>query len=211
MIKDLNELPETSKYISRIGAETRSLLKCVVTEKVGNYWQDIAIIRFERSGDIDAPPGYEPSPGEIELIKAEFATIDWPSSTYINLNDKNIPDIYTDADPKDRFEFYDLGGNIVMLQVKVVKKGEKSYIPITKWTDSQYRFAEPENKLPLFGLETLKDHTTVFINEGANAARICAKIANGEGEYKNHPWQKELSEAASVGFIGGALSPLRTY
>lgn len=209
-LKDLNDLPETSKYIARIGAETRSLLKAVVTEKIGNYFTDIAIIRFDRSGDIEAPPGYEPSPGEIELIKAEFEAIDWPSSTYINLNDNNIPEIYTNADPKDRFEFYDLGGNIVMLQVKIVKKGEKSYVPITKWSDGEYRFAEPENKIPLFGLETIKDHTTVFINEGANAARICAMISRGEGEYKNHPWQKELSEAASVGFIGGALSPLRT-
>lgn len=209
-LKNLTDLPETSKYLSRIGAETRSLLKAVVTEKIGNYFTDIAIIRFDRDGTVEAPPGYEPSAGEIDLIKQEFAEIDWPSSAYINLNDKNIPDIYKEADPKDKFEFYDLGGNIVMLQVKIVKKGEKSYIPITKWSDGEYRFAEPENKIPLFGLETLGNHTTVFINEGANAARVCKMIANGEGEYKNHPWQKELSEAASVGFIGGALSPLRT-
>lgn len=207
-IKDLNDLPETSKYLSRIGAETRSLLKAVVTEKIGNYFTDLAIIRFDRSGEIEAPPGYAPSASEIELIKSEFAGVDWPTSTYINLNDKNLPDIYTEADPKDRFEFYDLGGNITMLQVKFIRKGEKSYVPITKWSDGEYRFAEPENKIPLFGLETLKDHTSVFISEGANAARMCQRIANGE--FPDHPWARELSEAASVGFIGGALSPLRT-
>lgn len=210
MIKSLDDLPETSSYLSRINAEPRSLLKAVVSEKLGDYFTDLAVIRFSKDGEIDAPPGYEPNSAEIELIKQEFLEIDWPSQGYINLADQNIPEIYKNADPKDRFEFYDLGGNIIMLQVKIVKKGEKSYIPITKWSDGQYRFAEPDNKLPLFGLETLKNHSTVFINEGANAARICHKIAEGEGKYKDHPWQKELSEAASVGFIGGALSPSRT-
>ena len=210
MIKDLSELTETSAYLRRIGAETRSLFKAVITEKLGDYFTDVAIIKFTKDGDIDAPAQYEPSPGEIELIKEEFSKIEWPNSSYINLNDKNIPSIYTEANPKDRFEFCDLGGNIVMLQVKFVQKGQKSYVPITKWSDGEYRFLEPDNKLPLFGLETLKDHSTVFINEGANAARICHRIAMGEGEYKNHPWQKELSEAASVGFVGGALSPSRT-
>lgn len=210
MIKDLNELPETSKYLSRINAEPRSLLKAAVKEQIGDYWTDLAIIKFNKDGEVSAPPGYEPSSAEIELIKNEFLTIEWPSQSYINLEDKNLPSIYTEADPKDRFEFFDLGGNLTMLQVKFVKKGQKSYVPITKWSDGEYRFVEPENKLPLFGLETIKDHSTVFVSEGANAARICHKISIGEGEYKNHPWHKELSEAASVGFVGGALSPSRT-
>lgn len=211
MITSLYDLPDTSKYLNRIGAEPRSLLKAVVKEQLGQYWQDISIIKFERDGTVTVTEFVEkfsPTNAEQEAIKNEFQGIDWPTSKYINLGDRNLPDLYLEAEEKDRFVFHDAGGNVVMLQVKKVQKGSKSYIPITYWSDGQYRFAEPDGLIPLYGLDRLKGNTTVIIHEGASAARAGQRIA--DGEVPGHPWEVELSNAAHVGFIGGALSPHRT-
>lgn len=207
-INSIEDLKEASKYINRIGAKPRSLLTAVVTEKIGNYWNDLFIIKFERNGDVKAPAGYGPNESEAAKIKEEFLSIDWPSPVYTNLKDKNLPLLYKEAPEADKFEFYDVEGNIIMLQVRKEQKGEKSYIPITKFSDGEYRFMEPEEQLPLWGLDQLKNNTTVFIHEGAKAARFAREIA--EGKVPNHPWAMELANAAHLGFIGGALSPLRT-
>lgn len=208
MIKSLDELNETSKYLARINAEPRSLLKAVVKEQVGNYWTDIAIIKFAKEGDVSAPPGYEPTESEAERIKEEFSAIQWPSQNFISLNEKNLPDLYKDAPSEDRFEFYDVYGNITMLQVKKEQKGKKSYIPITLWSDGEFRLIEGEGLLPLFGLENIKDNTTAFIHEGAKSARKAQEIA--DGKHPDHPWAAELASAVHLGWIGGALSPNRT-
>lgn len=211
MITSLLDLPETSKYLTRINAEPRSLLKSVVMEQLGDYWQDISIIKFDRDGTIHVSAlkeKLEPTDSEAEAIKEEFAGIDWPTSKFIDLNDPNLPLIYTEAEEKDRFIFHDVNGNVVMLQVKKVKKGKKSYVPITVWSDGQYRYAEPETQLPLYGLDRLKGNTTCFIHEGGSAARAGQRIA--DGLEPDHPWATELSNAVHVGFVGGALSPHRT-
>lgn len=211
MIQSLFDLPETTKYLNRIGAEPRSLLKAVVREEVGDYWTDISIIKFDKDGTVtvlNMANSFSPTTAEAEAIKQEFSAIDWPSNKHIDLTDKNLPSLFVDADNKDKFVFHDVNGNVVMLQVKKVQKGKKSYIPITFWSDGQYRFTEPDGLLPLYGLDKVKGQTTVIIHEGAGAAKAGQDIADGKIKY--HPWEKELSNAAHVGFVGGALSPLRT-
>ena len=155
-INSLEDLRETSKYLNRIGAKPRSLLTAVVTEKIGNYWNDLFIVKFDKNGDVKAPSGYGPNDTEISRIKEEFSSIDWPSPVYANLKDKNLPDMYKETPKEDRFEFYDVDGNIIMLQIRKEQKGEKSYIPITKFSDGEYRFAEPDGQLSLWGLDQLK-------------------------------------------------------
>lgn len=198
----LTDFPTVKKYLVRIGAEERSLLKAVVREEVGSYWNDICVIRFTRTGDVTAPEGFMPTESEALRIKDELSSASWPEQIHINMKDKNLPALGGEV-----FEFKDTAGNITMLQVRKQQKGKKSYIPITKWSDGEYRYLEPENDLPLYGLENLKDNTTVFIHEGASAARAGAAIADGT---KAHPWATELAHAAHLGFIGGALSPERT-
>lgn len=207
-MKSLNDFDTVRKYLARINAEPRSLLKAVVKEQIGNYWIDLAIIKFSKLGDVEATEGYEPTSQELEAIKAELSTVTWPQCITIPEGYPGAPALVRDADPEDIYEFRDVNGNITMLQVRKVRKGEKSYIPVTYYDDDEYRFAEPEGLLPLYGLENLKNNTTVFISEGAKAARYGQLIA--DGKVPNHPWATELSYACHVGFVGGALSPART-
>jgi DNA polymerase III delta prime subunit len=206
-ISSLSEIKAAADFLARIGAEPRSLLKAVVTEPHGNYWIDKAIIKFDKMGNVETPVGWEPTTAERELIKAAFAEVKWPETVHIPL-DAKLPKMISDADPQDIFYFHDTNGNIVMMQLRVERKGERSYIPFTLWDDGEFRCLEPEGQLPLYGLDRLKDYKTVIIHEGAKAARMGQEIA--EGRHPDHPWATELSNACHLGFIGGALSPHRT-
>ena len=214
-ISSLNEIPEVNEYLRRIGAEPRSLLIAVVKKQHGRYFTDLAVIRFDREGNIDAPENYSPTETEAASIKTAFSDYEFPTQvTIAGLN--NLPPMLNTASGKNLFEFRDLNGLIIMLQVrKENEDGGKNYIPWTFWSDGEWRAAEPESALPLWGLDQLKNHSVVFIHEGAKAARamrdmIAAETKGAKAQLANHPWGEELCNAAHVGWIGGALSPART-
>lgn len=215
-IRSLNEVPAIAKYLSRIGAEPRSLRAAVVQERNGQYWSDTAIIHFQPSGKIDAPPLFAPTDQERKEIEVAWESIEWPSiRTLPSLHGVVLPDELQKVKPEDMFEFRNLNGDIVMLQARIVRKGERSYIPWTFWSDNEWRKMEPEGRLPLWGTEQLKEHSTVFIHEGAKAARemrdmVTAASPEMKKKLAAHPWGEELSSAAHIGWVGGALSPHRT-
>ena len=215
MIKSLNDLPAVRAYLSRIGAEPRSLKTAVVRQCHGSYWKDLAIIRFSKDGEVNCSNAeFSPTPPEVHAIQAELQQAKWPQLKLLQ-RVVNAPPMVKNADPKDLFEFRDSAGNIVMLQVRIERKGERAYVPWTYWDDDEWRCAEPDGPLPLYNAHLLKDASTVFIHEGAKAARYCQWMVNGETqEARNalamHPWGQELSGAVHLGWIGGALSPYRT-
>lgn len=215
-IESLSDLPHTKAYISRIGAEPRSLFKAVVREETGTgYWRDICIIRFDKKGDVSAPIGYEPDATELEKIKLEFSSIDWPEGEFIDPRDPKMPKMVTEADPKNVFWFKNEDGKIVMVQVRFDKRdGKKAYVPITKWSDGEFRFLEPEGALPLYGLENIRKHSTVLIVEGAKCARYVQWLSDGatpeaRKAREDHPWGDSLTNICVLGWCAGALSPSR--
>jgi hypothetical protein len=213
-IKSLTEINAVASYLRRIGAEPRSLRTAVVKESRGDYWEDIAIITINADGSVKAPDIYAPTEREKAAIEIDCQSVVWPQiKTLDRLRD--LPEEVASADEKDIFIFRNLQEEIVMLQLRMERKGEKSYIPYTYWDDEIWRRMEPEGPLPLWGMEQLKMHTTVFIHEGAKAARamremVEAKTPEMKALLASHPWGEELSHAAHLGWIGGALSPYRT-
>ena len=211
----ISSIPEVNEYLRRIGAEPRSLLIAVVKKQHGKYFTDLAVIRFDRDGNIDAPENYSPTETEAASIKTAFVDYEFPTQVTIT-GLHNLPPMLSAASWKNLFEFKNLDGQIIMLQVrKENDDGGKNYIPWTFWSDGEWRAAEPESALPLWGLDQLKDHSVVFIHEGAKAARamrdmIAAQTKDAKTQLANHPWGEELKNAAHVGWIGGALSPART-
>ncbi len=215
-VSSLTEIPAVREYLSRIGAEPRSLLTAVVREVQGKYWQDIAVIRFSRIGAVDCPSAWAPTESEATRLIAQFEEYDFPVQTKVNAL-TNLPKPLAEAEESKIFKFYDAEGqSILMVQLRVDQPdGDKNYVPYTYWSDGIWRAAEPEGLLPLWGLDQLKHNSTVFIHEGAKAARHAAWMVKGETREARealaaHPWGEELSGAAHVGWIGGALSPART-
>ncbi len=217
MISSMLELPSIAAYLSRIGAEPRSLRVAVVKESSGNYWTDVAIIRINtKDGSIEAPTGYEPTETEAVIIRQEVLAADWPSSIKLGKSFE-LPEELKTKDPEDLFELRDRSGKLIMIQERVTdrKEGCKRYISWSPWSDNIWRKAEPEGLLPLYGLEMVGDHTTIFLHEGAKSARSVMRLINPrtteeKAALEAHPWGRELSGAVHLGWIGGALSPSRT-
>lgn len=216
MIGCMTDLPAMASYLRRVGAEPRSLRVAVVKEQQGKYWTDLATIRLDnKSGEISAPDEYMPTDAEAAVIKTEVLGAEWPTPVVLGKT-YTLPDLLKDKDPEDIFELKDVRGNLIMLQHRMLtENGDKRYVPLSYWSDRKWRPMEPEGKLPLFGMETLGDNTTVFIHEGAKSARYMQRLINPrtreeEAALEHHPWGLELQGAAHLGWIGGALSPLRT-
>lgn len=204
----------------RIGAEGRSLRTAVVMEKAGKYWRDVAKIDIEKDGTVhvrdSSDPQYLPTESEAQRIKDECASFTWPEVKK-TMKLSNLPDELKNADPISLFEFRDVDKSILMLQQRIdnAKEGTKRYIPWTYFDDNIWRKMEPDGKLPLWGLDQLNDNSIIFIHEGAKAARAIREMVEGKtpearAALKAHPWGEELSNAAHLGWIGGALSPART-
>lgn len=213
-VKSLLDLPAVAEYLARIGAEPRSLRTAVVREQHGAYWTDKAVIKFTVEGAVDAPKMFAPTESEAARILVDVLGADWPRHKLLGATFE-MPEELRGVQEKDLFEFRDLEGRLIMLQHRALRKGERVYRPWTFWDDGVWRAAEPDGKLPLWGLDKLGDHTTVFVHEGAKAARFVQKLINpATAEEREaldcHPWGVELSAAAHLGWIGGALSPGRT-
>jgi hypothetical protein len=214
-IKNLMELQNISSYLNRIGAEPRSLKSAVVREEHGNYWRDLAVIRFTKDGDVKcSDPQYSATDIESAAIKEEFKKAEFPQIKKLKRIVKPSKMI-KEADPKDIFEFRDRDGSLLMLQVRMERKSKKSYVPWTYWDDDEWRMCEPDGMLPLYNANRLADAGVVFIHEGAKAARqiqdmIDAKTPDEKNRLASHPWGSELSGAVHVGWIGGAMSSHRT-
>ncbi len=216
-IKTINESRAVAAFLRRVGAEIRNIRKAVVIDKSDKYPRDVCTISFEDDGTVKySNKEYAPTPEEAEAIKQEFASITFPSV-------RRLPSVITppkmirDAVPENVFVFRGRDGLISLVQVRVdhVNGIDKNYVPWTYWSDDEWRAMEPEGKLPLFNEEKLKDASTVFIHEGAKAARhvqwmVEARTADAKKALAEHPWGEELAHAAHVGWIGGALNPHRT-
>ncbi|NDB93924.1 MAG: hypothetical protein EB165_04665 [Euryarchaeota archaeon] len=216
MISSLNDIPAVKAYLRRIGAEPRSLRTAVVRERYGSYWQDIAVIKVNKDGSVTCTNlEFAPREDELRDMASEILKTKFPELQPLAELPPMAKPPWGEVDPADLFEFRDLSGQITMLQVRKQRRGEKSYIPYTYWTDGEWRISEPDGPLPLYNLHRLNDATTVFIHEGAKAARHCQWLADAEtsearAAAEAHPWGRELSHAVHLGWVGGALSPSRT-
>lgn len=218
MIKSLNDIPSVRLYLERIGAEAKSLRKAVITKKAppgGGYAKEIATISIGKDGKVTCDKRYEPKPDEAQEIIDDCLAAVWPESvSATSLN--NLPV----DDPTEQnislFVFRDRLKNILLVQQRLDNdKGEKRYVAWSFWSDGIWRAVEPDGKLPLWGLDGLKDHSTVFIHEGAKSAKYVRWMVDGESREAQaalaaHPWRDELVGAAHIGWIGGALSPHST-
>jgi len=220
-ISDLSDIAAVRSYLNRIGATMRSMFRAVVQERDGNYFRDLATIHLDRqNGDITvtSPDGdaavYEPTDAERREIARDVVRVRWPAPVPL-MSLINLPPELKDAAPANIFEFRDAKGQIVMVQLRVENGGDKIYLPYTYYSDGRWRTMELDGPLPLWGQDKLQPGVTVFVHEGAKAARavqqmIEAKTREEQAKLAAHPWGRELTGATHVGWIGGALAAART-
>lgn len=220
IVTDLSDIPAIREYLNRVGARTRSMFSAVVAEQAGGYRRDLVTIRLNKVDGVitvtGEAEGYEPTDREAADIVAAVVGggLKWPEPIRLHRL-INLPPAIENAESEDIFEFRDRDDQIIMVQVRIANDdGGKEYRPYTYFDDEVWRCMEPEGLLPLWGLPQLKGNTTVFIHEGAKAARAMQRLIQGGREQEallaEHPWGQQLDGAAHLGWIGGALSPHRT-
>ena len=210
-ISQLNDVPSIALYLNRVGAKPRSIRVAVIEEQKGKYWEDRGYIRFDpvKRTVKASVADYEPTKEERETIEKDMGEYQWPSAKLLGKSFE-LPDALKGEPPDNIFEFRNPAGQLVMLQQRTDKLDRGKYRPWTYFDDGEWRSTEPDGDLPLWGMEHLKGHTTVFIHEGAKAARATHRLVNSAIALKTHPWGLDLSGAAHLGWIGGALNPSRT-
>ena len=215
-ISQLTDVPSIALYLGRIGAVPRSIRVAIIEDKKGKYWEDRAYVRFDPKARTVAASAddYAPSEEELEAIIKDMEVYQWPGSKLLG-KIYELPDALKGEPPDSLFEFRNKSGQLIMLQQRTEKTDRGKYRPWTCFDDDEWRMTEPDGPLPLWGMEHLKDHTTVFIHEGAKAARAMHRLVNPVTEadraaLKAHPWGQDMSGVAHLGWIGGALNPSRT-
>jgi len=185
-------------------------------DKPGKYQRTLATIRFGRDGSVRwDDDAYAPTELELNAIGGALRSVEFPTPVKLAALNDALPVELLNCPKENLFVFHDEEGKIVMLQQRIELQEGKRYVPWTYYSDGLWRRTEPEGALPLWGLPQLKEHSTVFIHEGAKAAKAVVEMLEGKTTKARaarllNPWVEELSNAAHLGWIGGALSPLRT-
>jgi Family of unknown function (DUF5906) len=212
----LQQMPTLRGYLNRVTATARSFRKFVVeAEGEGNYGN---VRRVTATISIDTQKGQlsiqgavdPPLPQEVEAIRLEIIGASWPRSTAARRG--QLPVELNAVSAEDIFEFATHDGNetTFVQQRRVDDAGTKSYLPWSFWNDGVWRQMEPDDLLPLYGLDRLEEYPTVYLHEGAKAARAAQRIADGANSPASaHPWRAELI-GCHLGWIGGAKNSHRT-
>lgn len=224
------DIPEVEIYRRRIGAEHRGMRKLAVVERAGKYPIDLAVIKFGDDGEIDAPEGFKPKDDEKAAIKAAWSRYKWPEHALFLFTGRELErDVsrfpFQRATPDCLYEYWDeRREHLLMVEERRDNEdGSKDFYPWTYWSDDIWRIAEPDI-LPLYNLPALKGAITVFVHEGAKAARSVHRLIADAGlasKWEGHPWGETLrgqgtGTVAHLGWTGGArrasatdFSPLR--
>jgi hypothetical protein len=231
ILNQLGDLLSIKSYKERIESENRhvevkanSINRLSIGEKHGifkQYWSEYAAIRFEKNGECkvhgEYKNDYAPTSEECCEFITEFGNYEFPTVKPLHsLRDIELPEELAQANSSDVYTFRNTDGQIIMLQQRVSDEKGK-YRPWTYWSDDKWRMTEPDfsTGLPLYNMDRLKDHSVVFIHEGAKAAHAVQRMIDKktfqlEEKFNNHPWADWLKSGVHVGWIGGATNPHRT-
>lgn len=208
--------PVLMGWLKSIGADLRNFKLAIVKQKIGQYHSEVAAINIAPDGTITCEKEQFVPPEDVQAaIKKEFDGKDFPHSIPIK-SLETAPEALRSADPADLFIFHNDAGSIIFVQKRWYDAdGERHYIPWSYWSDEKWRPMEPSDKLPIWGVEQLRSHTSVFLHEGAKAAKYVRWMVEGKTPearqaLEKHPWGNELKHAAHLGWVGGALAPQRT-
>lgn len=187
----------------------RTLFSATITTQSMGYEKEVSSIRFRRDGTIRAPGHLLPTTSEAADIERDIQAMSFPNQvTMAALSNANLPDLIKNAPDEKLFVFREPNnGPIRFIQVRIeLDNGDKRYVPQTYWDDGQWRAIEPENGLPIYGIDKVRKGDRVFLHEGAKAA----KAAEAIGRDPSHPWSQHFSTGVHVGWIGGAHHINRT-
>lgn len=202
MITPLENCKAVTDYINRLGAKWKTLFTANIEIESFGYMKEVSSIRFTRRGEVFCQQHLKPTEEEAEAIAEEVSRIQFPDIvTVAALSPASMSSLMLKATDEELFIFKNGSGEICFVQVRVeLDNGDKRYVPQTYWSDGEWRAVEPEEGLPIYGIEHVRPGDRVFLHEGAKAARAAQRIADGI----DHPFSSYFSTGKHVGWVGGA-------
>jgi hypothetical protein len=194
--------PSLRAYLTRVGAVEKNFQRYVIEEDdAGAYTRKrvLATVLIKNGTVKCDKEKYAPTEDERKLIEAEVLANPFP--TCIPATEAKLRKRMEGIDPSHYCVFRGQWKKSEILFVQLRIDGEKPDLPLTHWSDGEWRFMEPDGPLPLFGLEQIDANHTVFVHEGAKAARDVRTMLNKKSA---HPWAEYLKDGAHLGWAGGA-------
>ncbi len=230
----LTDIPAVVEYLESISdealgirAEMKGLLRAVLTAEGDNgYQRSLASIRFDRDGGVKLS-GHDLTEAELEKLKAKL-TADLAAKIAVGIKaadeakklprsiaatNRQLPDELQGVDPSTICRFLSPNGKrTLFIEQRIEEDFGKSFRPWTYFSDGEWRPCEPDDGLPLFGLEKLKPGKLhgearpwrAMLHEGAGKARAAENPPEG------HPWATSLGLYNHLAWAGGAYGTFRT-
>jgi hypothetical protein len=219
--------PALVRYLQRIGATPKNLRKFIVKEitytspKGKRYYDEKAIITISDDGVLDcSSPAYEPNKDE----KAELT--ETVLKDYLANKPKQIDGTLSSAEGEVVEELVRRGIDrkniwicmntartaVRWMQYRAYDGKDKSYYPISFWSDGEWRTYEPDGPLAFWKPMQKRGCVRLMIHEGAKAASYVDWLCNAPEArelLRQHPWGETLVRYEHWGMMGGALGPWR--
>ena len=214
--------PKFLEWCEEVGAIPLGFNKACIREagSGAQYWSEIAHFTMDFEGTrlvIEGmmPENIRPDEGWASILVKELMdhpTPEWkhPDASLLMF----CPALEKQEERESEcWTFWDeRGKKVLMIQERIILKFEnghekKKHLPWTYWSDGEWRCVEPPDKLPLYGLEQLRDKNMVCVHEGPRGAQVCNELL----QYRpDHQYRTELELMGHVGWVGGARNPHRT-
>ena len=201
-VSSLAQLPPVAAYLNDANAEPINFRTAVVRESVEGYPKVVGRIQFADDGAVTVTGEAKPPSAEQQVaITGAFKLVSFP---------KPMPQIAIASPPPgvrlgdpNVFVCHNLNGEVAMIHERYeTKDGGKGFIPWTYWSDGQWRKMEPD-VMPFYGTPGRKNKSTLFIHEGAKAAKRVQRVISGELPAHKFPWFEAMRWGHHIGWIGG--------
>lgn len=199
----LDDIPCIAEYLRRIGAEPVNFRSAHVTTIIGGYPKVTGWVRFDTTtGDIEVSNvNLAPAEEEAAAISEAIVAADFPKPVTLAALADTPPGVNISDD--DTFICHDFAGQIVMIHQRYrTKDGGKGFVPWTRWSDGQWRKMEPET-MPFFGVPGHEECNTLYVHEGAKAAKRVKLLIAEERDASGFPWLANMKWGHHIGWIGG--------
>lgn len=189
-------------FLAKQRAEVRNFRRADITQMVDRYPKPVGTYLFSAKDGLSAK-GEAEMPDEATTIAINGALREAALPKPVTMTAiADPPPGVNLSDPKV-FICHDLKGEVAMIHQRYdTKDGGKGFIPWTRWSDARWRKMEPE-VMPFYGVPGGRDKTTLFIHEGAKAAKRMQRMIAGELPSDEFPWFEHMRYGHHIGWIGG--------
>lgn len=189
------------KFLRDEGAEVTNLGGASISLEVEGYLKPVGGYKFSAKGISAWGVAEAPEEKLAEQITKALAEANLPKPTAMLALPDNPPGVVL-SDP-NTFVCHNLKNEIVMVHQRYeTKDGGKGFIPWTPWSDGKWRRMEPE-VMPFWGIPGGRDKSTLYIHEGAKAAKRMQRMIAGAIPSETFPWFEEMRYGHHIGWIGG--------